>query len=84
MLDTEFIREYARKKGVHIYCDTRENLCAGGNIVSINARSAGRKTIHLPRKCRVEDIYSGEVVAENASEITLDMKAFETRTFLCK
>ncbi len=83
-LDTEFIREYARKKGIHIYCDTRENLCAGGNIVSINARSAGKKTIHLPRKCRVEDIYSGEVVADNANEITLDMKAFETRVFLCK
>ena len=83
-LDTEFMREYLRGKGVHIYCDTRENLCAGGSIVTINARSAGKKTIHLPRKCRVEDIYSGEVVAENASEITLDMKAFETRVFLCK
>ena len=83
-LDTEFIREYARGKGIHIYCDTRENLCAGGSIVSINARSAGRKSIHLPRKCRVEDIYSGEVIVENAKEISLEMKAFETRVFLCK
>ena len=83
-LDTEFLRGYARKKGVHIYCDTRENLCAGGSIVSINARSARRKTIRLPRPCRVEDIYSGEVISEKTSEFTLDMKAFETRVFLCK
>ena len=83
-LDADFMREYARKKGIHIFCESRDNFCAGGSIVTINARNAGTKTIRLPRKARVEDIYSGEVMATDSDTITFDMKPFETRVFLCK
>ena len=83
-LDADFMREYARRKGVHIYCDSQDNLCAGGSIVTINARSAGRKILRLPRRFRVEDIYSGEIMATDADVFEFDMKAFETRVFICK
>ena len=81
-LDTAFIRDIARKEGVHIYIDTDENLHASNDIVSIHARSKGVKTIRLPRRCDVVEIYSGRTVARDTDVIEIPMEAFDTQVFL--
>ncbi|MBO7535271.1 MAG: hypothetical protein J6T46_14865, partial [Victivallales bacterium] len=81
-LDTAFIRDIARKEGVHIYIDTDENLHASNDIVSIHARSKGVKTIRLPRRCDVIEIYSGRTVARDTDVIEIPMEAFDTQVFL--
>ena len=81
-LDRDFLRMVARSSGVHIFLEEDDNLYASRDVVSIHANHAGRKTVRLPRRCDVVDLYSGEVVARDADSFEIEMAAFETRVFL--
>ena len=52
------------------------------DIISIHARSKGVKTIRLPRRCDVIEIYSGKTVARDTDVIEIPMEAFDTQVFL--
>ena len=82
LLDTAFIRNLARKQGIHIFMEDDENLYASNDIISIHAKSKGIKKIRLPRHCDVVEIYSGRTVARDTDVIEVPMEAFETQVFL--
>ena len=81
-LSQDFLRETARAAGVHIFCDTNDSFYASRDIISIHTAGGGHKTIRLPEKCDVVDIYSDEIVARQADSFDFDMTPFETRVFL--
>lgn len=84
-LDEKLIREIARQNGIHIYLETGDNFYAGANVVSIHAKYPGEKTIRLPKKfATIVDAFSGEVVAREADQFTIDMQATDSRVFLLK
>ena len=72
------------RQGVHIYLETNDNLYAGAHVLSVHAVAKGEKAIRLPRKCTVEDVYSGETLGEGIDSFTISMEAMETRVFLLK
>ena len=84
LVQPEFLREVARRQGVHIYLDTNDNLYAGAHLLSVHAVAQGEKAIRLPRKCTVEDVYSGETLGVSIDAFTVPMEAMETRVFLLR
>lgn len=81
VLDTDWLRDIARRAGVHIYLETGDNLEAGSGILSIHSKSSGNKTLHLPEAATLVDLFTGETVLRNGRTVTIPMTAFETRVF---
>ena len=81
-LDHDFLQDVARDAGVFFYSDTKDNVFASKDIVSIHTAGGGHKTIHLPKVADVVEIYSGKVVARQTDTFEFDMAPFETRVFL--
>ena len=81
-LDHKFLQDVARSAGVFFFSDTKDNVFASKDIVSIHTAGGGHKTIHLPKVADVVEIYSGEVVARQTDTFEFDMAPFDTRVFL--
>ena len=82
LLDAKFVRETARAAGAHIYCDSDDNLYAGNGFVVIHAISPGAKTIHLPAPADVTDLFTGELLGRNVTEVSFAMDSFQTRVLI--
>jgi len=63
-----------------LYAKEGDCLFACRDILTINADTAGRKTIQLPEKRRVHDAFSGKDIA-TADRFTFDMTQYDTRMF---
>jgi len=75
------IKEFARYAGCHIYSETDDVVYANKNYITIHAASSGPKTINLPGRQEVTDVYDGSLVASDAQAFTVDMLRGETRMF---
>ena len=82
LLDADFVRETARQSGAHIYCESTDNLAAGNGIVSIHCNQPGVKTIRFPEATDVVDLFGGEVLGRNVTDVSFPMKGFETRVLI--
>ena len=71
-LETPVLRLVAGEAGVHFYSDTCDPVEANERFVSLHVRTAGRKTIKLPRKTRVVEIFSGKRMADGADSFSFD------------
>ena len=71
-LETPVLRMLAGEAGVHFYSDTCDPVEANERFVSLHVRTAGRKTIKLPRKTRVVEIFSGKRMADGADSFSFD------------
>lgn len=80
MLPAKLLRALAGKAGARLYAEEGDCLFACRDILTINADTAGRKTIQLPEKRRVHDAFSGKDIA-TADRFTFDMTQYDTRMF---
>lgn len=74
-------RNLARTAGAHIYCDTNDILLADRAIVALHSTQSGEKVLHLPGSYAVEDLISGQRIAESTRAIRFTLDAPETRVF---
>ena len=82
LLDTDFVREVARTAGVHIYCETTDNLAVGNGIVALHCNQPGTKTIRFPEATDVMDLFTGEVLGRGVTEVSFPMEGFATRALI--
>ena len=82
LLDTDFVREVARTAGVHIYCETTDNLAVGNGIVALHCNQPGTKTIRFPEATDVMDLFTGEVLGRGVTEVSFPMEGFQTRALI--
>jgi hypothetical protein len=76
------MKKIMKEAGVHMYTDDVNPVYANERLLSIHYKDGGKKKVHLPQKCKkVVDVYSGKVVAENASEFTYDFMTPDTALF---
>jgi hypothetical protein len=62
------LKKLAREAGVHVYCEAEEPLYANRRLIALHTITGGPRTVVLPKTCRrVTELFSGRVVAENAS-----------------
>ncbi len=74
------LRAIGKYSHAHIYLDTDDMIYASKNLILINAKTAGEKTIYLPRRVKVAlDIYTGNKIAHNCHRFVMRMKKYETR-----
>ena len=84
MMPTALLRNIAKLGGVHQYIDTDDVVWATHDLLSVCVRDAGRRTIRLPRKATVRDMYTGELVATDADSFEAEFPRDATRMFELK
>lgn len=68
-----------REAGAHVYSDTGDLVYANSGYVFITANGAGEKTVRLPNSCKVTDAWNGQLLADSADAVTLEMQHGEVR-----
>ncbi|MEI6501538.1 MAG: hypothetical protein WCP21_11020, partial [Armatimonadota bacterium] len=81
MLTTELLRRIARQAGVHTYIDTPDVVWASRDLLAVCVKDGGRRTIRLPRKCDVADLYTGAESAKGVTAFEADFADRVTRVF---
>ena len=66
------LRERYVRAGVHIYSATDDPMEADGSLFTLHARFAGRKTVMLPKRTTVLDVFNRRVVAKDADKFSFD------------
>lgn len=59
------LQRIAREAGVHVFSDTFDFCESNERFLSFHARNAGEKTIRLPRRTTVVDVFSRKLVAKD-------------------
>jgi hypothetical protein len=75
------LREMARYAGVHIYSESEDVLYADHNYVALHTVRAGLKTIRLPHRAEVWEVFSDRQVGRDCSEFTDLMEAGSTHLY---
>ena len=81
LFDPAFYRKLARRAGVHIFSDSNDPCEANDSFFLLHARTPGRKTIRLPRKTDVADLFTGKIIARQCDKFTVEVKLHETKLF---
>ncbi len=71
-LQAPLMQRIAREAGVHIFSDTFDIYEANERFIALHARNAGAKTIRLPRKTTVVDVFTRELVAKDVDTFTFE------------
>jgi len=82
-ITAQTLRELAQKAGVHLYCDPGQVVYVNSQFVAFHTAAPGRYTIRLPGRCpRIEELFSGKILAENADSFVLECD--KPTTVLCR
>ena len=71
-LQMPLLRTVAAKAGVFAFSDSGDPVEANEAFVSLHARFPGRKTIRLPKKCTVVDVFGRTLVARDVDTFSFD------------
>jgi hypothetical protein len=82
-LPSDVLRSIAREAGVHIYNDQPDALYANDNLLAIHAgEKGGERTLSLPRRAQVVELFSGRVVSEKpVLRFTDELSPLSTRLY---
>ena len=80
-MDQAFIRDVLKKAGVFVYCDSNDPTEANERLFTLHARYAGTKTVRLPRKTSVLDVFGRRIVARGVDRFTFDARLHATYLF---
>jgi hypothetical protein len=80
-MDVPFIRQLVARVGVHVWCESDDPIEANDALFTLHARTAGAKTVRLPRKATVVDLVGRRVVARDADEFSFDADLHSTHLF---
>ena len=79
--DAATYRETFRAAGAHVWCETPEVIAAGRGYLMVHAASDGEKTIRLPGRRDVEEVFGQSPPRRGVGEIVESMKLGETRVY---
>ena len=71
-LEVPFLTALAKRAGIHIYSENSDPMEANESLFSLHARFAGRKTVKLPRKTDVLDVFNGKIIARDTDTFTFE------------
>ena len=80
-LEAPLMQRLAREAGVHIFGDALDIYEANERFLSVHARNAGKKTIRLPRRTDVVDVFNRKIVARDADAFTFEAPLHSTWLF---
>ena len=71
-VEAPFLKEVAKSAGVHLFSEGLDVCEANTRFVSLHVRTAGLKTIRLPRKTTVVDVFNRRLVSRNVDAFTFE------------
>ncbi len=84
-LPQRLFRNMLSHTGGHIYTDSPSDVVyANSDYVALHSIFAGERTVALPQKATVYDVFSGEVIATDCDSFTVTLSGKETRLFRLK
>ena len=79
--DAKTYRATFREAGAHVWCETPEVITAGRGYLMVHATSDGEKTIRLPGRYNVDELFGQSPHRLGADKIVEPMKLGETRVW---
>lgn len=83
-LELPVLRQIAKRAGVHVYSESGDPMEASDAFVTLHARFAGKKTIVLPKRATVCDVFNRRVVAKDVSTFEFDAPLHSSWLFYLK
>lgn len=74
----QLLRNLATFAGAHVWCESDDVVYADRSLLCLHTASAGSKTIHLPARAALTDLWTGERVAKRTDTIQLESPAYRT------
>ncbi|MHC4884393.1 MAG: hypothetical protein ACYTGH_04835 [Planctomycetota bacterium] len=68
-LPADFWRGLARWAGAHVWCESNDVLMADRSVVALHTLKGGPRTLHLPRRSKVWDVLTDQVLANDTDTI---------------
>lgn len=81
VLRSDLLQSLAAYAGVHLYTHNDDFICANDTLVSIHARSTGKRTLYFKAPCCPFEVYEKKFYGENITHLELDMYLGQTLTF---
>ena len=82
-VSADLLRTLYRDAGVHVYADEGDVLSANASWLMLHTKTAGRKQVILPNKCRkITEITTEKIIAENVRTFSIDLSKHSTAVFL--
>lgn len=73
----------AKRAGVHIYTDSTDPVEANDRFFTLHARFAGKKTVRLPRRTAVYDVFNRRLVTVDAKSFSFEAPLHSSWLFYC-
>lgn len=73
------LRNLAKGAGVHIFVDSDDTVYANAGLLSLIVDEPGPRTVTFPKPVSLDDLFVGESVAEQVTELKVDMPEKSTR-----
>jgi hypothetical protein len=80
-VDAQFMNNLAKLAGAWVAAASHDAVYANQNFLTVHAQSPGKKTLKLRYPSKVSDAITGEVIADNVSEFSVEMTFGQTRIF---
>jgi len=78
---SEILQSLAEYAGVHLYTRNDDFLCANETLVSVHARTTGKRTVYFKQPCSPFEVYEKKFYGHDVTEIEVDMYMGQTLTF---
>jgi hypothetical protein len=72
LLKEDDLRAIYARAGVHVYAGTSDPVEANDGLFTLHARFSGSKTVRLPKRTTVLDVFNRRIVARNADVFSFD------------
>jgi hypothetical protein len=82
-LDLPLLRKLASLGGVHRYVSSTDPVEANDDFFTLHARFAGKKTVRLPKRTSVYDVFGDRLVAKDVEEFSFDAPLHSSWLFYC-
>ena len=77
------LRMLAKRAGVHIYTESTDPVEANERFFTLHARFAGNKTVHLPRRTSVYDVFNRRLMAVDVDRFSFEAPLHSSWLFYC-
>jgi hypothetical protein len=82
LLPAALLRALGQAAGVHSYIDTEDVVWASRDLVGVSVFHAGKRTIRLPRRAAVRDLFTGETLSGPTEQFDAEFAERQTRVFV--
>lgn len=81
ILPAKLLARLAAQAGVHRYIETEDVVWTSRDLLAISVNEAGERTVTLPGKRAVDDLYAGQQIGQSVDRFRVTFGAGETRLY---